>query len=537
MVQGLPVFALRQIVCKKSLQVGRKRPPHKFSRILKGIGLSAFIDARTAPSGRVVHTDLAIIGGGPAGISLALSLANTPIKMVMLESGAMEYEEKVQNLYKGEIVGDAYLPLDAVRLRYLGGSSNHWGGWCRPLDEADFLKREWMPYSGWPFERKEMAKYYPQAQTLCEAGPQTYDRLSDMSLPAPEVKLGEGAQKTRWFQFSKMKDDVLPTHFGERYAAALKKQANLQVYIHANATNLQLNTSGKKVEQVDVASLSGHKFTVKAKIVVVALGGIETPRLLLASNTVRKAGVGNENDLVGRFFADHPVPREVGTLVMFNGPIPGYYLATKHLHDMTVRASFAPREDYRLKMPIMGSQTTVEYKDTLDEVGKAAVAATASALGVDAKHAVAYSLGCGLEPAPDPDRRFTLDGAKKDALGMPRLKLHMKINQEDFDHYREMLSELGRQLLVSRTGMIRLNLKERSQWLDGLSWGNHHMGTTRMHEDPKLGVVDADMKVHGNDNLYIAGSSVFPTYGASNPTMNLIALTVRLADHIKGKLV
>jgi choline dehydrogenase-like flavoprotein len=95
------------------------------------------------------------------------------------------------------------------------------------------------------------------------------------------------------------------------------------------------------------------------------------------------------------------------------------------------------------------------------------------------------------------------------------------------------MRELGRQLLASRSGMMRLNLKSRDSWLAALDWGDHHLGTTRMHVDPKQGVVDANSRVHGLSNLYVSGSGVFPTYSASNPTMNLVALTLRLAAHLK----
>jgi choline dehydrogenase-like flavoprotein len=153
-------------------------------------------------------------------------------------------------------------------------------------------------------------------------------------------------------------------------------------------------------------------------------------------------------------------------------------------------------------------------------------------LGVDASGAKAWSLGCGMELAPDPERRLTL-ADDKDALGLPRLKLAMRVADSDIAHYRQTLTELGRQLLAAKIGMLRINYHTRAQWLAAMDWGNHHLGTTRMSDNPKQGVVDADGKVHGVGNLYVAGSSVFPTYGSSNPTMNLIALTLRLGDHLK----
>jgi choline dehydrogenase-like flavoprotein len=153
-------------------------------------------------------------------------------------------------------------------------------------------------------------------------------------------------------------------------------------------------------------------------------------------------------------------------------------------------------------------------------------------MNIDAANMRAFTVGCGMELAPDPDRRLTLTN-ERDALGMPRLQLDMRISDSDFAHYRDTLKELGRQLMVAGSGMIRINHKSRESWLSVMDWGNHHMGTTRMHSDPRQGVVDPNSQVYGVPNLYVAGSSVFPTYGASNPTLNLIALTLRLAYHLK----
>lgn len=197
-----------------------------------------------------------------------------------------------------------------------------------------------------------------------------------------------------------------------------------------------------------------------------------------------------------------------------------------------MRAALSPTAAFLKAKNVAGSLTTVEYAIELDDTGKAAVITTAIALGVDASNAKAYSLGCGMEPAPDPDRRLRLTG-EKDVLGLPRLTLEMRIADSDFTLYRQTLVELGRQLLASKAGMLRLNYRHRDEWMKGMDWGNHHLGTTRMSNDPKQGVVDADCLVHGVSNLYVAGSSVFPTYGSSNPTLNLIALTLRLGDHLK----
>lgn len=498
--------------------------------------MKPFLDARTLPHHTEIATDLAIIGGGPAGISLALALAHTPIRILLLESGGMAFEARTQKLYQGAETGVAYLPLDATRLRFLGGSTNHWGGWCRPLDEDDFEQRAWVAHSGWPFSRKTVEPYFARAQALCEAGPFLYDRLAaPAAAMAPMLKLGKGGVYTSFFQFSQWKDNPqhLPTHFGERYAADLKQVPNLTVMLHANVTGLRLAQDAGSLDHLDVATLSGKRFTVRPRFTVVANGAIETARLLLASNDVMKPGVGNQNDLVGRYFADHAIPRDTATLVVFGGDLAPYYGGNATAEGTHFRATFSPTVDFKRARGVLGSLVTVEQQIALDDLATAAVAETSAALGVDGSNAKAYSLGCGIELMPDPDRRLTLTGAR-DALGMPRLKLDMRISDGDFARYRETLHELGRQLLAARAGMIRLDCKTRAEWLAVMDWGSHHLGTARMHDDPRHGVVDADSKVHGIGNLFVAGSSVFPTYGSSNPTMNLVALTLRLADHMKG---
>lgn len=493
------------------------------------------MDARSVPPGSTIETDLAIIGGGPAGISLALALAGRPIRVLMLESGGETFDAATQNLYAGNETGVRYIPLDATRLRYLGGCSNHWGGWCRPLDPVDFEKRDWFAHSGWPFARREIEPYYARAQSLVEAGPFIYDDSAKWTnvLGSP-LRLGPGGLYTTWFQFSKQRGSVLPTHFGARYGQDLKLIANLEVFLHANVTGLRLNAAARRLDRLDVATLAGNRFVVKPKVAVVATGGIETPRLLLASNDVMPAGVGNTNDLVGRFFADHPIPPQTATLVVFDGQIAPYYQLVQAAKGTNVRAAFAPADSFRRSRRVPGALITVEGEVQLDSKGQAVLGAAANAFGVDASQMRAFTLGSGLELVPDPHRRLTLT-REKDALGMPRLKLDMRISDDDFEHYRNTLRELGRQLLGARTGMLRILETSRGEWLSGLDWGNHHMGTARMHDDPRHGVVDANSRVHGVGNLYIAGSAVFPTYGASNPTLNLIALTLRLADRLKGE--
>jgi choline dehydrogenase-like flavoprotein len=501
--------------------------------------LTNFLDARTLPSGTTLTPDLAIVGGGPAGISLALALADSGHDILLLESGGQNFDAKDQALYRGTESGVSYVALDGGRLRFLGGSSNHWGGWCRPLDPIDFETRDWIAHSGWPFGISEIKPYFARAQALVEAGPWLYDRVPGaLNDSGPLIGLAPGGLYTSWFQFSKTRDSVLPTYFGHRYGDDLARAARIKPLLHANVTAIRLMPDAGRVDRLDIATLpspggAGNRLTVKPRYTVLACGAMENARLLLASNDVMNVGIGNQNDLVGRFFADHPTPRDVATLVLFDGMMGSFYANNTPLpNGVIVRAVLSPRAEFARAKGVAGSLTTVDNPASLDETGTAAVVATAQALGVDAGNAKAWSLGCGMELAPDPDRRLTLTG-EKDVLGLPRLKLQMTMADSDFDRYRQTLAELGRQLLAARIGMLRINYSHREQWLKAMDWGNHHLGTTRMSDDPKRGVVDAQSRVHGVENLYVAGSSVFPTYGSSNPTMNLLALTLRLADRLK----
>lgn len=494
--------------------------------------MTALIDARTLTDKTELACDIAIIGAGPAGISLALALADSKLKVLLLEAGGMSFDDDTQKLYEGHESGVRYPALDQGRLRFLGGSSNHWGGWCRPLDAIDFEKRDWVAHSGWPFARSTIEPYFARAQALCEAGAWTYDRVVDPQ-QGPLLPLGAGGLYTSWFQFSKTRGGILPTYFGTRYAQTLKSSPNITTYTNINVTGIRLSANGQSVARLDTATLTGKHFTIKPKLVVMAAGAIETARLMLASRDVVKPGVGNQNDLVGRFFADHPVPRRVAKLVSFAGSLAPCYGSNVTLGNGAVmRVALSPTASFCRSHSVVGSLTTIEEPADLDETGKAAVITTAISLGVNAANAKTYWLGCGMELEPDPDRRLTLTG-DTDALGLPRLKLDMRISDQDFARYRQTLEELGRQLLASKAGMLRISYDQRDEWLGAMDWGNHHLGTARMSDDPKTGVVNADSQVHGVANLFVAGSAVFPTYGSSNPTLNLIALTLRLADHLK----
>ncbi|MES2932307.1 MAG: FAD-dependent oxidoreductase, partial [Pseudomonadota bacterium] len=263
-----------------------------------------FINTRQLETGSGVETTVCIIGGGVAGITLALEMAKLGIDTCIFESGGLEPDDATRDLYRGEDVGLPYIFSDGCRSRFFGGSSNCWGGWCRPLDPWDFEKRDWIPNSGWPFGLDELTPYYNRAHKLLKLGPQNFD-------PAFwESSIGRSDVKRIPFLSGKVRDTISqfspPVRFGKLYRKELAQSQRIRIFLHANVSNILTDRPASKVTKVQVLTLNGRSISVSAKLFVLATGGIENARLLLASNSVQPAGLGNGNDLVGRYFMDHP---------------------------------------------------------------------------------------------------------------------------------------------------------------------------------------------------------------------------------------
>src|SRR2546426_1098883 len=261
------------------------------------------VDCRTIPRGSRIEADLCIVGAGAAGISIAHRFAGTSTRVVVLESGGEAFEATTQDLSRGESVGLPYFPLDTARLRWLGGTTNHWGGICRPMDPEDFEGKEWIPHSGWPITRGDLEPYYERARVMCDVpsgdwGLDTW-RRRDSFRPLPvrgdrlDTRIAQIVSPgTRSFRV---------THHGKIQAAG-----NVVVHCHANVTEIETSSDGTLATLFHVATLDGHRFSVAARVGVLAAGGIENPRILMASNRQWPQGLGNGSDLVGRFFLEHP---------------------------------------------------------------------------------------------------------------------------------------------------------------------------------------------------------------------------------------
>ncbi|MGB9150432.1 MAG: FAD-dependent oxidoreductase, partial [Burkholderiales bacterium] len=263
-----------------------------------------FIDTRQLGDGAVADTTVCIIGGGVAGITIALELEKSGIDCIVLESGGHEADDATRDLYRGENVGLPYDFADGCRSRFLGGSSNCWGGWCRPFEDIDFQQRDWVPNSGWPFGAEEVAPYYARAHELLQLGPVNYDpsfweaainRADVRRLPFTRQKIYDVI-----CQFSP------PSRLGKAYRDQLSSAKHVRIYLYANAVDIRTDDGGQTVRTVHAKTLSGRLVSARAKQYILATGGIENARLLLASNKITPNGIGNSLDLVGRYFMDHP---------------------------------------------------------------------------------------------------------------------------------------------------------------------------------------------------------------------------------------
>jgi len=269
-----------------------------------------FIDARSIDSNQIIESDVCIVGAGVAGLTLGIEFKKAKFNTCIIESGGEKADKATQALYWGENVGLPYYPLDTARARFLGGSSHYWviqlpnrkiGVRLRPLDPIDFEARDWVPHSGWPFSKSHLDPFYERAQTICQIGPYNYD-ARQYAQPAERMELPFTGDRvyTTMFQFGSR--DV----FFKQYVQEVKQADNITTLLHGNVLDIETNETASQVHRLKVACLDGRRFWVKARLFILATGGLETPRLLLLANRTQPAGLGNGHDLVGRFFMEHP---------------------------------------------------------------------------------------------------------------------------------------------------------------------------------------------------------------------------------------
>jgi choline dehydrogenase-like flavoprotein len=532
------------------------------------------IDARQIDDGDRLTSDLVVVGAGMAGISLVNRLRSSELSICLIDGGGFLPDLRTQQLYRGERVGEPYFRLDACRFRQFGGSGNYWGGWCRPLDPIDFARRDWLPWSGWPIDQTELEPFYAPAADMLQLPTSRFDAAAWPAEMPPPLDMSDSSFESSIIQYSPQ------TKFGAAYRDRILDAKRVMTLLHANVTELLLDPEGRSIEAVLVRTLAGRSFRVHGRAVVLATGGIENARLLLASRRTRSAGVGNEHDLVGRFFMEHlHVP--AGHLRAQDTPISRYFYRRATYDGRLIRGVLTPTADAQALHHLFSASIAIEaetyiYGGPFDGWTPAVRAAahqayrqlqrrghqgTAGALKVlssrvwNARRMLAtwsYARGARIrdlpvsdnpgrkllslyfrsEQAPNPLSRVSLSD-RKDALGSPQPRLDWRLQDSDTGNIPAWLDELDADMRRKSLGRV---IKAPAGWEHRIIGGPHHMGTTRMSADPTTGVVDADCRVHSVENLYIAGSSVFTTGGWANPTFTLIALALRLADELQRTL-
>ena len=469
--------------------------------------------------------DVCVVGSGPAGVTLARRLAARGASVGLFEAGGLELKPESQELYRGETAGQPYYPLEAARLRFFGGSSNHWGGWTRPLDPYDFDPKPHHSLSGWPIRKTDLDPYADEAAAILDL---PADR------PPPDI-MPDAAEDLvpRLFRFSRP-----ITRFGEKYGAELNAAENNRVYVNANLVDLRLDTSRRMVSEAVFRSYHRDEpFSVKARLFVLSLGGIENARALLNADSEIDGGLGNEHDLVGRYFLEHPhapagkaVMRAPLTWMLVYSPTPAFMLAKRILNFGIRIGDFdqwnAPDFTGALELQ---PPCTLEFDTLLAVEMKGEPRACPAQVG---------DVFIACEQSLDPENRVSLI-AERDRFGLRRARLAWRLSELDLRTLRTGVTEIARHLAEHDVGRMKIAdwlLEDRLPTADELWGGNHHMGTTRMSDDPKRGVVDAAGRVHSLENLYIGGSSVFSTSGHANPTYTIVQLALRQADILKRRL-
>ena len=491
-------------------------------------------------------------------MSVALQFADGASQVVLLEGGGMVEEGGGRAIYQVVDGPNPGLATEPQRTWCFGGNTNHWQGNCRPLDENDFALRDWIPYSGWPMRRPQLLPFYERAQALCGLGDlRWYDadacrpHLARLALTVDPATLT-----------SKVVQTCPVLSFDQLYRDRLCNAGNVRVCLHAEALRLEANRRGDCVQAVQAVAGDGRRFRVRARVFVLAAGGIENPRLLLCSNDASATGLGNDHDVVGRFFMEHPFvdialgpwrsgaellsarDRQVeGTAVWEQLVLSEAMMRSERLSGLSLwvvpcpaRSALSPAriETLWLGRPRLADLRTEVPSLCADAAALAAHGWRRSVGRARAASGAGCALRVGLEQTPDPHNRLQLS-SQRDAWGRPGVDLRFRLSEADRrGHLRGLriaAHEIG---LNGRRIVKRMELMMRAGRV-GFFW--HHMGSTRMHPDPTQGVVDADCRVHGVSNLYVAGSSVFPTAGTAPPTLTIVALALRLADHIREHCV
>jgi choline dehydrogenase-like flavoprotein len=529
-------------------------------------------DLNDAEAASELVTEVCVIGCGAAGITAARRLLELGHSVVLLESGGLDYERSVAALNAGENVGESYYDLRDARLRFFGGTTAIWGGRISELDPIDLERRPWAPNSGWPIGWADLQRYYgPARQVFGEPrDAATLDELRGSGAPIPPFD-------PRKLEVGIWSFDGKFDRFVFHACADLVRHPRCAVITHATVTELALHRDGRFVEAVTAQSLTRRRLTVRARAWVLAAGGLENPRLLLASTSVVPRGIGNGYDQVGRYFMEHPHARGGRVTGAKAWMLLKAFGRTHRAGEREIAGLIKPSRRTQAERGILNSSLTITARQPAGATQNWGLLAYSRlkhqidptrrgrALWMTTKRSARWlqrqtdplrpwllhhlglrdlALLVRAEQSPNPQSRVLLTN-QRDPLGAPRLALDWRTTPLDIESVAGLVDVLDDELRRLRLGRV-----QRAEWLSDLhgGWrsdplisahpigGYHHMGTTRMSDDAKHGVTDAGGRVHGVENLYIVGSSVFPTSGWANPTLTIVALALRTAELVGSRL-
>ncbi|MCA1773338.1 MAG: GMC family oxidoreductase [Halomonas sp.] len=463
--------------------------------------------------------DICIIGAGAAGIAMAVTLAQRGRRILICEGGDRDYSERSQDCYQGETVGDPYIPLRDTRLRYLGGSTNHWGGICRPLDHYDFSAKIAARETAWPIGRETLEPYYRAAAKVLDLAPTPEDQpIEDSGIKRTYFSLGS------------------PARLKDKYADFLSESTTLACCLTANLVAFE--TQNGKASSATFQNYQGDQRQVQARFFVFACGGIENSRLLLWCNQQTQGRLIPQADTLGRYWMEHP-HATVGKALIFEPAALGLDEDYNVFLSPTAQ-SITSRQilNCGLRLHRMNAEVT---QTLIDELAQQAPTLTGRlhAWQAQGKRVHGALLRAAWEQEPRYDNRIELSD-ELDSLGVPRSRLVWQQSDLDRRTIRESMLLLGEYLRDKELGRLQM-----AEWLadtpvklptDGELAGRHHMGGTRMSLKAETGIVNPDCRLFAQDNVFVAGSSVFASAGHANPTLTLVQLALRLCDRLESQL-
>ncbi len=465
------------------------------------------------------YYDVIIVGAGPAGITLANKLEEKKFNVALIEAGSEDFSADSQEYYIGENVGEFPQETDVSRLRMFGGTTGHWGGSSRPLDAYDF--------NNWPIKKKNLDPYVEEASKIIEV------KNEFREVPFPNSK----NLKIIEFQVSRVR-------FGEKYFNDMKNSKYIDLFLNTNL--LEINGENGKFNKANCL-MNGKKINISAKLLVIATGGIENSRILLLNERKEQKLFATKMP-IGEYWYEHPFS-ELGKAII-NEKIINSYLRTDlnhfvnmyHTGDASVTYSIAPTENFIKDNQILNSciwlvlhkRTNKGWKNLLKDLFCIAPELSNNMLKlIDRKVSCGATLYSSWEQEGQKNNKIVLSDKIIDKNGYPGPKIIYKKSNLVKRTAKVCVEEIGKYLIDYNIGRIRANsflFDDEESFISGAGW--HHMGGTIMGDNPKNAVVDKNLKLFGSKNIYVAGSSVFPSGGHANPTITIIQLSLRLAEHL-----